>query len=260
MKKLLILVCMAWVPLSGFGQGKVSYNYDQRRFNPYLSRFSYTFSLGFSAYSGELSGFFDARQQNFYLNPGLGFGGAYRVNDRLSVRAELNGFSLYSESADFAERNMSFIGVNFDYYLNAVVDLFPKGRIDGRFHKWDAHIFAGYGYTGFFPDHSETDDSRTGIVLVDSASSSYEFRRFASIIPVGAGIKYYFDKNHYLSIEGNYRFTYTDFLDATKDMSTDTYDRYFTLFFKYTVIVDRTPRKSFDYQRYIRNRKKNLRE
>jgi hypothetical protein len=260
MKKIIICLCFSLGYLSASGQGKVSYNYDQRAYNPYLSRFSYTVSLGFSAYNGELSTFFKPSQQNYYLNPGLGIGAAYRINDHLSVRGEVNGFSLYAESAQIDEKNQSFLGINMDFYLNAVVDLFPKGKIDGRFHRWDAHVFAGYGYMAFFPNSSETDDNRTGVVFVDSATSNYEFKRFTSIFPVGAGVKYYVDKNHYFSMEGNYRFTYTDFLDATKDLTNDTYDKYFTLFFKFTVIVDRNPRKSFDYSRYIRNRKKNRRE
>ena len=260
MRIVLLCACLVLGYYSAAGQGKVSYNYDQRAFNPYLSRFSYTFSVGLSAYDGELCNFFDPDQQNFYLNPALGIGAAYRINDHLSVRGEMNTFTLYGESVKFAEKNMSFLGVNVDYYLNAVVDLFPKGKIDGRFHKWDAHLFAGAGYVSFFPNHNLTDDNKTGVILLDSASSYYEFKRLSSIVPVGAGIKYYIDKNHFVSVEGNYRFTFTDFLDATKDLTTDTYDRYFTLFFKYTVIVDTTPRKSFDYKRYIKRRKNKMRE
>ncbi|MBR9997421.1 MAG: hypothetical protein KFF73_00555 [Cyclobacteriaceae bacterium] len=259
-KKIIFILCFSLVFLHASGQGKVSYNYDQRRFNPYLSRFSYTFSLGFSAYSGELSGFLDPDQQHYYLNPGLGFGLAYRINDHFSVRGELNGFSLYSESIKYAEKNISFTGINLDYYLNAVIDLFPKGKIDGKFYQWDAHIFGGVGHVVFFPNSTETTDTGTGIILTDSSTSYYDYAKLSTIFPVGAGVKYYIDKNHYLSVEGNYRFTLTDFLDAVKDLSHESYDKYFTLFLKYTVIIDTTPRKSFDYDRYIMKRKKNIRE
>jgi hypothetical protein len=258
--KRFILIILYIIPgtLYLYGQGKVSYNYDQKRFNPYLSRFSYTFSLGFSAYSGELSGFFDPDRQNYYLNPGLGYGMAYRISDHLSIRGEVNGFSLHSASIKYAETNRSFTGFNLDYYLNGVIDLFPKGKIDGMFHKWDAHLFGGVGQVVFFPKSDVTGDTRTGIIVTDSSTSTYEYARLSVIYPVGIGVKYYLDKHHFLSLEGNYRFTRTDFLDAIKDLSHTPFDKYFSLFFKYTVIIDTSPRKSFEYDKYIKKRKKYL--
>jgi len=260
MKKFIITICISLGIIHVYGQGKVSYNYDQRRFNPYLSRLSYTFSLGFSAYQGELSSFLDPDQQRYYLNPALGFGMAYRITDHLSVRGEVNGFSLYSESIKYTETNRSFTGFNIDYYLNGVIDLFPKGKIDGRFYKWDAHLFGGIGHVVFFPESNVTGNSMTGIIVTDSSTSTYNYARLSVIYPVGIGIKYYLDKHHYLSMEGNYRFTRTDFLDAIKDLSNTPFDKYFTLFFKYTVIIDTSPRKSFEYDKYILKRKKHLRE
>jgi hypothetical protein len=260
MKRFIITLCISLGTLSVYAQGKVSYNYDQRRFNPYVSRLSYTISAGFSAYSGELSGFFDPDLQNYYLNPGIGFGMAYRFTDHISVRGELNGFSIHSESVKYEENSRSFTGFNLDYYLNGVIDLFPKGKIDGRFYKWDIHIFGGVGQVAFFPNIDETDNTRTGIIVTDSSASIHEFSRLSIIYPVGIGIKYYLDKHHYLSLEGNYRFTRTDFLDAIQDLSHAPFDKYFSLFFKYTVIIDTSPRKSFKYDKFIRNRKRNLRE
>ncbi len=262
MKKIILTTCIL-LSITYFyaqSQGKVSYNYDQRRFNPYLNRFSYTFSLGVSAYNGDLSGFLEPTLQNYYLNPAGGFGVAYRFYDRFSVRAEVNGFSLYSESIKYPEKKRTFTGFNIDYYLNAVVDLFPKGRIDGRFHKWDGHLFGGVGQVVFFPNSNETGNSKTGIIITDTATLTTEYTRISVIYPVGAGVKYYLDKNHYLSLEGNYRFTRTDFLDALKDLSHTQFDKYFTLFFKYTVIIDTSPRRSFKYEEYIKMRKKHTRE
>jgi len=262
MNKIIITTCIliSFANFNAKSQGKVSYNYDQRRFNPYLNRFSYTFSLGVSAYNGDLSSFFEPNLQNYYLNPAVGFGAAYRINDRLSVRSEVNGFSLYSESVNYADKNRSFTSFNIDYYLNAVVDLFPKGRIDGRFHKWDGHLFGGVGQVVFFPNSNETGDTKTGIIETDTATLTTEYTRVSVIFPIGAGVKYYIDKNHYISLEGNYRFTRTDFLDALKDLSHPQFDKYFTLFFKYTVIIDTSPRRSFKYEQYIKTRKKHLRE
>ena len=260
MRRFLFILCLYLGSLHVHGQGKVSYNYDQKRFNPYLNRLSYTFSFGLSAYSGELSGFFDPDQQNYYFNPALGYGMGYRINDHLSVRAEVNGFSLYSKSINYGEKDRSFTGFNIDYYLNGVINLFQQGKIDGRMHKWDPILFGGVGQVVFFPKSNVTNDVKTGIIVTDSSTSTHEHASISLIFPIGAGVKYYLDKNHYISFEGNYRFTRTDFLDAIKDLSHTQFDKYFTLFFKYTVIIDSTPRKSFDYDNYIRNRKKIMRE
>lgn len=240
---------------------RVSYNYNQKRFNPYLNRISCTMGVGIGAYNGELSNFFKPAQQSYYMNPGAGLGLAYRFFDHLSLRLEANIFRLYAEgTGKYEGENRVFDGINFDYYMNAVVDLFPKSKIDGRFYVWDAHIFGGIGQIQFFPKDNKTGSTKIGEILSDSTSGEYDYARLSVIYPVGAGIKYYLDKNHYISLEGNYRFTRTDFLDAFKDLSHKPFDKYFTLFFKYTVIIDPSPLKSFEYNDYIKRRKKHARD
>ncbi len=239
---------------------QVSYNYNQNRFNPYLNRLSYSIGIGTSAYQGELSNFFDSSLQKYYLNPSGSFGLAYRFFDHVSLRGEINVFGLYSESIIYEENNRFFSGFNIDYYLNGVIDLFPKSRIDGGFYKWDGHVFGGIGQVMFFPSNNNIRGEGTGVIISDSTTSDYDFAKLSVIFPIGAGVKYYIDKNHYLSLEGNYRFTKTDFLDALKDLDNPAFDKYFSLFFKYTVVIDWAPLKTFRYGDYIEKRKKRSKE
>jgi hypothetical protein len=256
----ILLAGLVILLLAGYGlkAQKVSYNYDQSRFNPYVNRISYSIGIGISAYNGELSKFFNPSRQFYYMNPAGGFGVAYRFFDHLSLRGDLNVFTLATESFKYKEKNRFFSGINIDYYLNAVVDLFPKGKIDGRFYKWDGHIFGGIGQVVFFPNYNETRDRKTGIIVPSENPQTYS--RLSVIYPIGAGAKYYIDKNHYISLEGIYRFTRTDFLDGLKDLSHPQFDKYFSLMFKYTVIIDTSPRKTFEYDRYIKGRKKRIKE
>ncbi len=263
-KSFLIIIVLALIFTGyqvSYGQ-KVSYNYDQQRFNPYLNRISYSLGFGFSAYQGELSGFFDPSLQNYYLNPAGMIGAAYRFFDHLSLRGEINIFRLYSENVTYQEKNRQFSGINFDYSLHAVADIFPKGKIDGLFYQWDGHLFGGIGHVVFFPANNETGDRKTGVILNDTSSTDnfFEYARLSVIYPVGAGVKYYINKNHYISLEGIYRFTRSDFIDAYKDLSHSQFDKYFSLMFKYTVILDTSPRKTFEYSKYIKGRKKRIRE
>ena len=234
-----------------------AYNYNERIFDPYLNRMSYSIGVGFGVYNGELSSFFDPSLQKYYLNPGGGVGFSYRFFERVSLRGEVNVFKLYSESSGkYQEQSRVFNSINIDYYLNAVIDLFPQRKIDGRFHRWNPFIFGGIGQVIFFPDDNKSGSTNIGEIISDTTSTSHTFSRASLIYPVGAGVKYYIDKNHCISLEGNYRFTRTDFLDAVQDLSHPPFDKYITIFFKYTVIIDPLPRKSFSYEKYTKTRRK----
>ncbi len=254
-----IILCFTMLFLMSiysFAQDK-AYNYNERIFDPYLNRMSYSIGVGFGVYNGELSNFFDPALQKYYLNPGGGVGFSYRFFERVSLRGEVNVFKLYSESiGKYEGQSRVFNSINVDYYVNAVIDLFPQRKIDGRFQKWNPYIFGGVGQVIFFPDDNKSGSTNTGEIISDTTAYPVNFSRTSVIYPVGVGVKYFIDKNHYISFEGNYRFTRTDFLDALQDLSHPPLDKYVTIFFKYTVIIDPLPRKSFSYQKYTKTRRR----
>jgi hypothetical protein len=89
----------------------------------------------------------------------------------------------------------------------------------------------------------------------DTIPNVIAFASLSVIYPVGGIVKYYIDKNHFISMEGTYRFTRTDFIDALKAGSHPAFDKYFTLQFKYTIVFDSNPRGSLNYGKYLRNSK-----
>lgn len=233
------------------------YHYTGEKFNPYLGRFSYALGGGISAYSGEMSGFFQPKRQNFYFNPSFHFGFGYRVIDHFIVKAELNAFRLYAEieSENDTQSDRIFKSFNFDYSLLGALDLFAARRIDGRFYHWNIQAYGGVGQVLFFPDDNNPGGTNTGVIIQDSTSSRTTFKRASIIFPVGMSFQYFIDKNHSLSIDGIYRFTRTDFMDALQDLSHPDDDAYFTLLVKFTVIIDPAPGKNMRYDKYIKRRK-----
>ena len=233
------------------------YNYDESRFNPYLNRCSISLGIGAGFYDGEFSGFSNFHNQNYYLNPGLGAGFSYRFMERLSARAELNVFRLSSKSG-FTTVNQSreFTSINIDYYINAVVNGFRQSRIDGRIRKWNPYVFGGVGQVVFFPNHNLEGGMAGYNNGIDTTYLNYDYSHVSWIFPVGAGISYYFNKYNLISLEANYRFTRTDYLDGYRSSGSPNFDKYMTVYIKYAFIIDSEPRKSFIYQKYTGNGKK----
>jgi hypothetical protein len=251
------IILILWIcSFTSLAQNK-PYNYNESRFNPYLNRFSVSIGLGTSLYDGEFAGLSNAVLQNYYLNPGGGVGLSYRFFERISLRAEINFFRLSAKSSFTpVNRSREFSSFNFDYYINAVIDIFRQSRIDGRFRKWNPYVFGGIGQVAFFPSHNLEGGLEGGDIGIDTTYLNYNYSNFSLIYPVGVGISYYFDKYHRISLEGNYRFTKTDFLDGYKSQASPNLDKYLTVFVKYTFVIDPEPRKSFSYQKYIGKSKK----
>lgn len=252
------LTILLWLcTITSFAQNK-PYNYNESRFNPYLNRFSVSIGTGIAIYDGEFAGMSNFVNQNYFLNPGIGAGLSYRFFERISLRAELNVFRLSSKSS-FTQpiHSREFSSINFDYQINGVIDLFRQSRIDGQFKRWNPYIFGGIGQVVYFPDHNLEGGLEGYESGIDTTYLNYDYSKASLIYPVGFGVSYYFDKYHKLSLEGNYRFTRTDFLDGYKSSGSPNNDKYLTVFIKYTFVIDREPRKSFSYEKYTgKGRKK----
>ena len=252
------LTIFLWLcTIASFAQNK-PYNYNESRFNPYLNRFSISIGAGLSVYDGEFAGMSNFVNQNYFLNPGIGAGLSYRFFERISLRAEINVFRL-SSKASFTQpiHTREFSSINFDYYINGVIDLFRQSRIDGQFKRWNPYIFGGVGQVIYFPNHNLEGGLEGNEDQIDTTYLNYDYSKVSLIYPVGAGVSYYFDKYHKISLEGNYRFTKTDFLDGYKSSASPNNDKYLTVLIKYTFVIDKEPRKSFSYDKYTgKSRKK----
>lgn len=248
-------VCMLLVLILGNYVTKAQnlpYNYNESRFDPYLNRLSISIGTGIGIYDGEFAGMSNFNNQNYFLNPGLGAGVSYRFLERISLRAEVNFFTLSAKSAfTTVNQNREFRSFNIDYYLNAVFDVYRHSRVDGMIRRWNPYFFGGIGQVVYFPSHNLEGGMEGAEMGIDTTYLNYDYSRFSLIFPVGAGISYYFNKYNFLSLEGNYRFTRTDFLDGYKSEGSPHFDKYLTVYIKYTFVIDPEPTKSFSYRKYL---------
>lgn len=256
--RIIVLFVMLFVFHAGFCQD--SYTYDGKKYNPYLDRLSLSIGAGLSAYQGELSSFFNPSLQRYYLNPNAGIDVSYRFNDYLSFMGETNFFLLSSDAKPYYVQsdsiNRLFWSFNFDYFIAAAVDILPQKKIDGRFSKWNGTLFGGIGQVNFFPRNNKVGGKKAGEIY--PSGGAHDFASLSVIYPVGGIVKYYINKNQFISLQGTYRFTKTNFLDAFKDVSTAKFDKYFTLQFKFTIIFDSYPTGYFNYEKYLKSRKNKM--
>ncbi|MFC2125473.1 hypothetical protein ACFLU5_11745 [Bacteroidota bacterium] len=245
-----------------------SYSYNGKQYGAYVKRWTMGIGLGFTAYNGELSNFLQAKLQNYYLNPNFDFNLHYRFTDRLSVRGEMTAFTLYSESETDSTicsyEDFSFRSLNFEYYLAAVIDLFPKGRIDGLLHRWDAHLFLGIGHVLFIPRDVAGGSTLTGTQIDPTScerSSGIDYSKLSAVFPMGLGVKRYVHKDSYFSFEIGYRgdeigkligIEQSDFLDALKETGDNErkLDEYLMLNIKVNWVIGKDKNRTFNYNKY----------
>jgi hypothetical protein len=111
-------------------------------------------------------------------------------------------------------------------------------------------LFGGIGQVIFFPNHNLEGELGGAEMGIDTTYLNDDYSKASLIFPIGAGVSYYFNKYNSLSLEGNYRFTKTDFLDGYKSEGSPNLDKYLTVYLKYTFVIDPEPTKSFNYQKY----------
>jgi len=248
-----------------------SYSYNGKQYSPYVKRWTMGIGVGLAAYNGELSTFFQPKLQHYYLNPGFNFNMHYRLTDRISIRGEMTLFSLYSESeADSTQcsyEEFSFRSFNYQYYLAAVFDLFPKGKVDGLMHRWDAHLFVGIGHVLFFPRDVVGGTARTGTEIHPAncnRAEGIEFSKLSATVPIGIGVKRYLNKDVFIAFELGYRgdelaraigiLEQTDFLDAIRESGNDKLDKYALLNFKVNWVIGKEKDRTFNYNIYKNQR------
>lgn len=213
-----------------------------------LPKYEFGVNLGMMVYQGDLTprrlGSFETQKLT------LGLHASKIINPVLSIKGSLvfgklkGDDAVYSNPAFRQQRNFNFRS--------------PVTELTGQF-VWNLagsnysekglapYLFAGAGiaflhirrdWSGFNEEYfHEAPEIRAGI----SADSAHTPPRVLPVIPVGAGIKYFFHPKWGVNAEGSYRFTRSDYLDGfSKAANADKKDKYFS----YTVgVIYRTGKK-----------------
>lgn len=196
--------------------------YSNKRNRKYIA----SVGTGTTSYFGELNNPTDKFDTKLNLNFGL----QRFVTNRISVRSEITWFQLKGtdEEADGGgrdERNLSFTSNNFEFNIEGIIYLFPKGMRYYQRKQYNVYAFAGIGIMNYNPS-AKVPDEYNGVPL-DGAGKNTALRplqtegvkygSFTPVIPFGLGIKYKMGPFFNISLEGGHRLTFTDYLD---DVST----------------------------------------
>ena len=144
----------------------------------------------------------------------LALGMKFRMNDRLSFRADFNTYRVGNSKDQYEPRNLTFFATNFELWGGAEFDIFPYGVSRYGRAPFIPYIFAGIGLTYFDP---KADYQGTTYRLRPCETEGVAYAPVALIIPFGAGVSYSVGSFTDISLELGYRITTTDYLD---DVST----------------------------------------
>lgn len=223
MKKVLVLFIFVTFIINEVGAQSFFSNKRDRKFIASVG-------TGTTSYFGELNNPSDRFDTKLNLNFGL----QMFVAERISVRSEVTWFQLKGtdEEADDSgrlNRNLSFTSNNFEFNVEGIIYLFPKGARYYQRKQFNVYAFAGIGIMNYNPA-AKVPDEFNGVPL-DGAGKNIGLRSlqtegvkygaFTPVIPIGIGIKYKIGPFFNLSLEGGHRKTFTDYLDDVSTVYVD---------------------------------------
>lgn len=185
-------------------------------------KYEFGLNLGFLVYQGDLTpkrlGSFETQKL------ALGLHASRLISASLAARAnlvwgKLKGDDGVYENPDYRkQRNFNFTSPVFELSAQLLWNPLRRNYIDRGFSPY---IFAGGGFsilrvrrdwsnistTYFNPEVSEV---WAGL----AADSAHALPRIIPVVPVGAGVRYYFSPRLGINAEASYRLAYTDYIDG----------------------------------------------
>ncbi len=144
----------------------------------------------------------------------LNFGMQFRLNDRFSLRADLNAYTIGNDKDQYEKRNLTFQSTNYELWAGADFDILPYAAFRGARAPLIPYIYAGIGVTYFDPKATYQGSTYR---LRPCQTEGVAYAPVALILPFGGGVSYSIGDFTDISLELGYRITTTDYLD---DVST----------------------------------------
>ena len=180
------------------------------------SNITLTTGIGISKYFGELSN--DRSLGDF--NPAISIGTEVSLLPKVSLRGELLYYRISATDSDLPDndsrknRNLSFRSNNLEVNLQAVFPFLKPSYSSRESSKVQPYVVGGIGVTFINP---QAELNGRWYYLKELKTEGVDYSNFVLVIPAGAGISHRIQRNLTLSVEFNYRFTLSDYLD---DVST----------------------------------------
>ncbi len=185
-------------------------------------KYEFGINLGFLVYQGDLTpkqlGSFETQKFS------VGFHASRLFNRSFSVRGNLLFGTLKGDESKYdnpdyrKQRNFAFTSPVIELSGQLVWNVLGRNYISKGFSPY---VFAGAGFSflRISPDHSNINttyfDPEVSEVWAGlAADSAHALPRILPVIPVGAGVKYFFSQRLALNAETSYRLAYSDYIDG----------------------------------------------
>jgi hypothetical protein len=206
MKKL-IFIFLFFYAASAYSQSFYRYRFEEP--------WSISASIGPTQYFGELYSFW---KYNEGVQPDWNASFAFHYTFGTHLRARGEGSYIKMSGADLPSdprayrtpRNLTFRAKNWE--LTGIVEyyLFPVKTQNINRPLWNPYIFVGLGMSTNNPE-TQLDGNWVDLRPLQLENNPYE--RYIVVIPSGIGLKYKFNVYMDFTLEGNYRWTFTDYMD-----------------------------------------------
>ncbi|WP_288428188.1 hypothetical protein [uncultured Spirosoma sp.] len=168
-------------------------------------------SLGTTRYTGDMNE--PGNLAHLRLGASLALSGAYRLSNRVVLRAEAQLYYIYGSHkyTRIDYNNLSFHSLNPDVWVGAQVDFWPT---DHRTRPRSPYVLAGVGLTYMSPRANYQSKSYD---LASLHTEGVDYNRLPLIIRYGVGYPICARDRWKLHVEGTYTHVRSDYLD---DLST----------------------------------------
>lgn len=185
-------------------------------------RYEWGINLGFLVYQGDLTpkrfGSFETQKFSLGLHVSRLFSHYFSVRANLLFGTLKGDESKYDNPEYRKQRNFAFTSPVTELSAQLVWNTMGRNYITRGFSPY---IFAGAGFALL---HIKPDASNINTIYFDpevsevwaglAADSAHALPRVLPVIPVGAGVKYFFSQRLALNAEASYRLAYTDYIDG----------------------------------------------
>ena len=224
MKKLFLLVVLAL-----FAETLLAQSFYNRRID---RKWVASAGSGVASYFGELKNDGDVLHGTLYnIEVGL----ERRIDERISVRGNLTFFQTRGSDAltdhpDRVERNLKFTSWNMEFAVIGVIQLFPEV---GRYYQRpliNPYFFLGLGANFFVPRASLPETLHDGTPVQDTGKKErlrpfrtelVDYSPVTAVIPFGLGVKMVIKPALNISVNGGYRYTFSDYMDDVSGFHVD---------------------------------------
>jgi len=185
-------------------------------------KYEFGINIGFLVYQGDLTpkrlGSFETQKLAIGIHASRLFSPSFSVRGNLLDGTLKGDDAKYDKPEYRKQRNFNFTSPVIELSGQLVWNVLGRNYIERGFSPY---VFAGAGFSflRIKPDWSNInttyfDPESSEVWAGLAADSAHTLPRVLPVVPVGAGVKYFFNRQFAVTAEAAYRLAYTDYLDG----------------------------------------------